>query len=98
MIKSRFNIVFLKDIASKIKSYPSINSRPKKEKNMPEEKNKKINKVIYSRWIKRGLNTFIPTDNSQILDEVDSGVYELKQSQEIGFYIFKKDQNKGVGY
>ena len=91
MIKSRFNIVFLKDIASKIKSYPSINSRPKKEKNMPEEKNKKINKVIYSRWIKRGLNTFIPTDNSQILDEVDSGVYELKQSQEIGFYIFKKD-------
>ncbi len=32
------------------------------------------NKVVYSKWIKRGTNTFIPTDNSQILPEVDAGV------------------------
>lgn len=38
------------------------------------------NKVVYSKWIKRGTNTFIPTDNSQILPQVDAGVYDLRTS------------------
>lgn len=49
------------------------------------------NKVVYSKWIKRGLNTFIPTDNSQIIPEVDAGVYDLRVSQDIGFYMLKRD-------
>jgi len=49
------------------------------------------NKVVYSKWIKRGTNTFIPTDNSQILHQVDSGVYDLRVSQDIGFYMLKRD-------
>ena len=32
------------------------------------------NKVVYSKWIKKGTNTFIPTDNSQILKEVDDQI------------------------
>src|SRR5258708_2800250 len=49
------------------------------------------NKVVYSKWIKRGTNTFIPTDNSQILPLVDGGVYDLRTSPDIGFYMIKRD-------
>lgn len=49
------------------------------------------NKTIYSKWIKRGTNTFIPTDNSQILSEVDMGVYDLRMSDGIGFYMVKRE-------
>lgn len=49
------------------------------------------NKVVYSKWIKRGTNTFIPTDNSQILPEVDAGVYDLRVSNDLGFYMVKRD-------
>lgn len=49
------------------------------------------NKVVYSRWIKRGTNTFIPTDNSQILPIVDAGMYDLRVSEGIGFYMLKRD-------
>lgn len=49
------------------------------------------NKVVYSKWIKRGTNTFIPTDNSQILPQVDAGVYDLRTSPDIGFYMIKRD-------
>jgi AAA+ superfamily predicted ATPase len=48
------------------------------------------NKVMYSRWIKRGTTTFIPTDNSEVVDKLDAGFYDLRVSQEIGFYMFKK--------
>lgn len=49
------------------------------------------NKVVYSKWIKRGTNTFIPTDNSQILKEIDAGVYDLRVAEGIGFYMVKRD-------
>ena len=49
------------------------------------------NKVVYSKWIKRGTNTFIPTDNSQILPQVDAGVYDLRISDGVGFYMVKRE-------
>lgn len=49
------------------------------------------NKVVYSKWIKRGTNTFIPTDNSQILPEIDAGVYDLRVAEGIGFYMVKRE-------
>lgn len=49
------------------------------------------NKVVYSKWIKKGTNTFIPTDNSQILKEVDAGVYDLRVADGIGFYMVKRE-------
>jgi Cdc6-like AAA superfamily ATPase len=49
------------------------------------------NRVVYSNWIKRGTNTFIPTDNSQILPMVDAGMYDLRVAEGIGFYMLKRD-------
>lgn len=49
------------------------------------------NKVVYSRWIKKGTNTFIPTDNSEILKEVEAGMYDLRVADGIGFYMLKRD-------
>lgn len=49
------------------------------------------NKVIYSKWIKRGVNTFIPTDNSQIIDKVEAGLYDLRVAEGIGFYMLKRE-------
>jgi AAA+ superfamily predicted ATPase len=49
------------------------------------------NRVVYSKWIKRGTNTFIPTDNSQILPIVDAGMYDLRVAEGIGFYMLKRE-------
>ena len=49
------------------------------------------NKVVYSKWIKRGTNTFIPTDNSQIIPTVEAGVYDLRVAEGIGFYMLKRE-------
>lgn len=49
------------------------------------------NKVIYSRWIRRGTNTFIPTDNSDITPTVESGFYDLRVAEGIGFYMLKRN-------
>lgn len=49
------------------------------------------NRVVYSNWIKRGTNTFIPTDNSQILPIVDAGMYDLRVAEGIGFYMLKRE-------
>lgn len=48
-------------------------------------------KVIYSKWIKKGTNVFIPTDNSQIQPKVDAGIYDLRIADGIGFYMFKRE-------
>ena len=48
-------------------------------------------KVVYSKWIKKGANTFLPTDNnSEFKEEIDAGTYEICLSDGIGFYMFKK--------
>ena len=49
------------------------------------------NKMVYSKWIKKGPNVFIPTDNSTILPEVDAGIYDLRVADGIGFYMVKKE-------
>lgn len=47
-------------------------------------------KIDYSQWIQRGLNTFIPTDNAKTVAKIDEGVYNLRFSNQQGFYLFKK--------
>lgn len=53
--------------------------------------NSSENKVVYTKWIKKGTNTFIPTDNCEILSEIEAGVYELRVAVGIGFYMLKKE-------
>ncbi len=48
-------------------------------------------KVVYSKWIKKGTNVFLPTDNSQIVPEVEAGIYDLRVADGIGFYMVKKE-------
>jgi len=60
-------------------------TKNKKENDMSSEK------VVYSKWIKKGTSTFIPTDNSKIVETVEAGVYDLRYSDGIGFYMFKKE-------
>lgn len=50
-----------------------------------------MEKVIYSQWLKRGTNTFIPTDNSKTVIQLEPGLYDLRSSREIGIYFFKKE-------
>jgi len=57
------------------------------------EKNQTEEKVQYSQWMKRGSNTFIPTDNSKTQKRLDAGVYNLRASDAIGIYLHKKTLN-----
>lgn len=47
-------------------------------------------RLDYSQWIKRGTSMYFPTDNSVTAKAVEAGVYNLRFSQQQGFYIFKK--------
>jgi SpoVK/Ycf46/Vps4 family AAA+-type ATPase len=49
------------------------------------------NRVVYTQWLKRGTNTFLPTDNAVTVPHVESGVYHIRFDQNIGFYMVKKD-------
>ena len=51
------------------------------------------NRLKYSQWLKRGTNTYYPTDNSITQAKVEPGVYNIKYNQETGYYLFKKDLN-----
>jgi len=61
--------------------------------NNPKEKEEmaKEERVEHTQWLKRGTSTFIPTDNSITVAEIDPGVYNLRFQDQIGFYLFKKD-------
>jgi SpoVK/Ycf46/Vps4 family AAA+-type ATPase len=48
-------------------------------------------RIDYSQWLKRGTSTFIPTDNAKTVSRVEPGVYNLRISNSIGFYLFKKE-------
>ena len=48
-------------------------------------------KIEYSQWLQRGPNTFIPTDNAKTVGRVEPGVYNLRMSNSVGFYLFKKE-------
>lgn len=49
-------------------------------------------KVIYSKWMRKGPKTYIPTDDSSVFkDEVAAGIYELRFADGIGFYMFQKE-------
>lgn len=51
------------------------------------------NRVNYTQWLKRGTNTFFPTDNSETQAKIDSGVYEIRFATETGYYLLKKELN-----
>lgn len=68
----------------------AVQDQKVKQKIMTEEKTGE-NRVEYSQWLKRGPNTYLPTDNAKTHKSVESGVYSIKYSRDIGFYIFKKD-------
>lgn len=59
-------------------------------KNKMAEQQEKVN---YSQWLKRGANTFIPTDNSTTTETLDPGVYNIRISDQTGIYLFKKKLN-----
>ena len=48
-------------------------------------------KVSYTQWLKRGTSTFIPTDNARTVTEIEAGVYNLRYTDNVGFYLYKKD-------
>jgi SpoVK/Ycf46/Vps4 family AAA+-type ATPase len=51
------------------------------------------NRVVYTQWLKRGTNTYFPTDNSETHKAIDSGIYNIRFTPETGYYIVKKDLN-----
>lgn len=51
------------------------------------------NRVVYTQWLKRGMNTFLPTDNAVTIPHIESGVYHIRFSDQMGFYLVKKDLN-----
>jgi len=51
------------------------------------------NRVVYTQWLKRGTNTFLPTDNAVTVPKIESGVYNIRFSDQMGFYLVKKDLN-----
>jgi ATP-dependent 26S proteasome regulatory subunit len=65
-----------------------VESKEEAEEKLKEEMESRVN---YTRWLKRGNNTFLPTDNSQIVSMLEAGVYDLRVDSSIGHYLFKKD-------
>lgn len=51
------------------------------------------NRVAYTQWLQRGVNTFFPTDNSVTRPSVPAGVYQIKYADNIGYYLMKKELN-----
>ena len=51
------------------------------------------NRVTYTQWLKRGVNTFLPTDNATTQPTIDSGVYNIRYNDHMGYYLVKKDLN-----
>lgn len=51
------------------------------------------NRVVYTQWLKRGTNTFLPTDNAVTVNKVESGVYNICFNDHMGYYLVKKDLN-----
>lgn len=49
------------------------------------------NRVVYTQWLKRGVNTFLPTDNSVTVASIESGVYHIRFNERMGYYLVKKD-------
>jgi SpoVK/Ycf46/Vps4 family AAA+-type ATPase len=48
-------------------------------------------RVQYTQWLKRGTNTFIPTDNSVTQPLLDRGVYNIRYEERTGYYLVKKE-------
>lgn len=45
-----------------------------------EENNMSDNRSNYSRWIKKGEGTFMPSDNVQVVDRIEAGAYNVTYS------------------
>ena len=51
------------------------------------------NKVMHTQWLKRGINTFLPTDNAITQATIDAGVYNIRYTTDTGYYLVKRDMN-----
>lgn len=51
------------------------------------------NRVVHTQWLKRGQNTFIPTDNATTQSIIDAGIYNIRFEQNVGHFLVKKDVN-----
>lgn len=49
------------------------------------------NRVVYTQWLKRGTNTFLPTDNAVTIPTVEAGVYNIRYNDNMGYFLVKKD-------
>lgn len=67
--------------------------KPSPVKEEKSEEMSKEQRVNYTQWLKRGTNMFLPTDNSVTQARIDAGVYNIRHSDNVGFYLFKKDLN-----
>lgn len=47
----------------------------------------------YTQWIKRGTHAFMPSDNIETVDKLDSGVYSVTQDSQGNFELIRKDVN-----
>lgn len=63
-----------------------------------EEQKPKASRLDYTQWLRRGDSMFIPTDNATTVDRVDCGVYNLKTSPAIPFYLYKKNASSRQAY
>lgn len=48
-------------------------------------------RVQYTQWLQRGQNIFIPTDNAKTVKKIKAGVYNLRHTEDMGFYVYLKD-------
>lgn len=55
--------------------------------------NEPQNRVAHTQWLKRGTNTFLPTDNSTTQATIDKGVYNIRHNPEVGYYLVKRELN-----
>lgn len=47
---------------------------------------------MYTQWIKRG-ETFLPTDDSKTYSQIEAGLYSIRFSDNVGWYLHKKQVN-----
>ncbi len=64
------------------------NERPQTEQ---EKKISEGQKSGYVEWIRRGDQMFIPSEEVKTADKVEPGLYSIRYSQNIGFYLFKEN-------
>jgi hypothetical protein len=77
----------MEEFLEKVKgeSEGTFKKRKEQKSSMSEER------VQYTQWLKRANDTFLPTDNAKTKKQLDGGVYNIRHSQNVGWYLLKKN-------